>query len=350
MRTGKRNQNLSERRGRARAGSVARGAMGLATAVGVAGGMLGVFGAGTAAAAPTSLTLRYRCAFPYVGAQPVTMKIDSDIPKSAVVGRPTPKFRIDAVVPVSSDRTKVIRLAGVRSIEGTADAKALVAAPQGDLDVSLPFDVSRTNVPESGSFHVKATGAAPARTFTRPGSAKITIGDLTLRLALKDARGNPTGPGEVDAPCTLDAGQNTVVASFDITGAKTPSGSVTSGSTCTAGAGAPGAQTSGSAGSTGSTGSTTDGTTRSTTSGPSGTRAGSSSGDRTADPAKSPSGGAKGGATTDGSTTDGSTGAFTSTGATSRPDTEDLVLLAVGTLVVGTVAVAAVFRFRSRGR
>ncbi|GFE25063.1 hypothetical protein Sliba_55160 [Streptomyces nigrescens] len=348
MRTGKRNQNLSERRGTARgAGSVARGAMGLATAVGVAGGMLGVFGAGTAAAAPTSLTLRYRCAFPYVGAQPVTMKIDSDIPKSAVVGRPTPKFRIDAVVPVSSDRTKVIRLAGVRSIEGTADAKALVTAPQGDLDVSLPFDVSRTNVPESGSFHVKATGAAPARTFTRPGSAKITIGDLTLRLALKDARGNPTGPGEVDAPCTLDAGQNNVVASFGITGAKTPSGSVTSGATGTAGAGAPGAQTSGS---TGSTGSTTDGTTRSTTSGPSGTRAGSPSGDRAADPAKTPSGGAKGGATTDGSTTDGSTGAFTSTGATSRPDTEDLVLLAVGTLVVGTVAVAAVFRFRSRGR
>ncbi|WAU07311.1 hypothetical protein STRNI_005907 [Streptomyces nigrescens] len=270
------------------------------------------------------------------------MKIDSDIPKSAVVGRPTPKFRIDAVVPVSSDRTKVIRLAGVRSIEGTADAKALVTAPQGDLDVSLPFDVSRTNVPESGSFHVKATGAAPARTFTRPGSAKITIGDLTLRLALKDARGNPTGPGEVDAPCTLDAGQNNVVASFGITGAKTPSGSVTSGATGTAGAGAPGAQTSGS---TGSTGSTTDGTTRSTTSGPSGTRAGSPSGDRAADPAKTPSGGAKGGATTD-----GSTGAFTSTGATSRPDTEDLLLLAVGTLVVGTVAVAAVFRFRSRGR
>ncbi|MFJ4532689.1 DUF6801 domain-containing protein [Streptomyces nigrescens] len=321
--------------------------------------MLGVFGAGTAAAAPTSLTLRYRCAFPYVGAQPVTMKINSDIPKSAVVGRPTPKFRIDAVVPVSSDRTKVIRLAGVRSIEGTADAKALVAAPQGDLDVSVPFDVSRTNVPESGSFHVKATGAAPARTFTRPGSAKITIGDLTLRLALKDAKGNPTGPGEVDAPCTLDAGQNTVVASFDITGAKTPSGSVTSGATGTAGAGAPGAQTSGStgstgsagsAGSTGSTGSATDGTTRSTTSGPSGTRAGSPSGDRAAGPAKTPSGGAKGGATTDGSTTDGSTGAFTSTGATSRPDTEDLLLLAVGTLVVGTVAVAAVFRFRSRGR
>ncbi|WP_342456237.1 DUF6801 domain-containing protein [Streptomyces sp. G7(2002)] len=348
MRTGKRNQNLSERRGTARTGSVARGAMGLATAVGLAGGMLGVFGAGTAAAAPTSLTLRYRCAFPYVGAQPVTMKIDSDIPKSAEVGRPTPKFRIDAVVPVSSDRTKVIRLAGVRSIEGTADAKALVAAPQGDLDVSLPFDVSRTNVPESGSFHVKATGAAPARTFTRPGSAKITIGDLTLRLALKDAKGNPTGPGEVDAPCTLDAGQNTVVASFGITGAKTPSGSVTSGATGTAGAGAPGAQTSGSAGSAGSagsTGSTTDGTTRSTTSGPSGTRAGSPSGDRAADPAKTPSGGAKGGATTD-----GSTGAFTSTGATSRPDTEDLLLLAVGTLVVGTVAVAAVFRFRSRGR
>ncbi|MGY5129456.1 DUF6801 domain-containing protein [Streptomyces nigrescens] len=337
MRTGKRIQNLSEWRGTTRAGSVARGAMGLATAVGVAGGMLGVFG--PAAAAATSLTLRYTCTFPYVSAQPVTMKIDSDIPKSAAVGTPTPKFRIDALVPVSSDRTRVIRLAGVRTIEGTADAKALVAAPQGDIDVSLPFDVTRTNVPESGSFHVKATGAAPARTFTRPGNAKITIGDLTLRLALKDASGNPTGPGEFDAPCTLDAGQNTVVASFDITGAKTPSGSVTSGTTGTAGAGAPRSQTAG------RTGSTTHGATRSATSGPSGATASSPSGDRTPDPAKSPSGGAR-----DGATTDGSTGAFTSTGATSGPGTKDLVLLAVGTLVLGTIAVTTVFRFRSRGR
>jgi hypothetical protein len=287
-----------------------------------------------------SLTLKYTCTFPYVNEQPVTMKIDSDIPKSVAVGNPTPEFVIDAVVPVSSDRARVIRLAGVRTVEGTADAKALVAAPQGDTDVNLPFDVTRTNVPESGSFHVRATGAAPARTFTRPGRAKITIGDLTLHLALKNGSGTSTGPGEFDAPCTLDAGQNTVVASFDITGAKTPSGSGTSGATGTGASGTtPGSRTSG------SPGSTTDGTTRSTTSGPSGTTASSPSGDRRPDPTKSPSDGAR-----EGATTDGSTGLSAGTATTSGPDTGDLILLAVGTLVVGTLAVAAVVRFRSRGR
>ncbi|MGP3947665.1 DUF6801 domain-containing protein [Streptomyces sp. 7N604] len=237
MTTSKRIQNLRERRGLARAvvsGPVARSAFRLATAVGVAGGIVGVLGAGTAAADPVSLTLRYTCSTPWIDDLPVTVRIDTDVPKSVAVGKPTPESVVNAAVPVSASATKALGKIGVKSLAGTVNAKARVAAPEGDIDVNLPVNV-RNDIPASGSFSVKATGAAPTLTFSQPGSAKITVGDLVAHLTPKDASGDVTFPGKIDVRCQLDGGQNNVMASFHIAGTGTATGPATSGTTGTTG-------------------------------------------------------------------------------------------------------------------
>ncbi|MGP3922775.1 DUF6801 domain-containing protein [Streptomyces sp. 8N616] len=236
MTTGKQIQKL-ERRALARAvvsGPAARSALRLATAVGVAGGIVGVFGAAPAAADPVSLTLRYTCSTELIEDLPVTLKIDADIPKSAEVGKRTPKFVVKARLPVPANATKVLGKVGVKTVEGRVVAKARVAAPEGDIHVKLPVNV-KTKVPASGAFDVKATGAAPALTFKQPGSAKITVGDLVARLTPKDASGDVTFPGKMDAKCKLNDGQNNVMASFHIAGTRTATGPATSGTTGTTG-------------------------------------------------------------------------------------------------------------------
>ncbi len=295
-------QNLRAQHRTSRAvpsGPVARRAWGLAMAAGVAGASVGVFGAGPAAADPLSLKLRYTCSVLAAHDRPGTVKIDSDVPTSAAVGRPTPKFAIRAAVPVSAADAKGLRKAGIKSIQGTVEAKVRVKAPEGDTNLSVPFYVGRTSVPASGPFVVKATGAAPSRTFSRPGRAKITIGDLMAHVT---ASGVMTV--KLDVPCTLDPRQNDVVASLGIAGAGTTAGPDPSGTGGTAGT-------------------ATSGTTGS----------------------QNPSGGAKAGATTEGSA--GPSGNLATTGSRG---TTSLIALAAGGVVLGTLAVAAAFRFRARSR
>ncbi|GGW59930.1 DUF6801 domain-containing protein [Streptomyces caelestis] len=242
MRTDKKIQNLRERRASARAvlnGPVALRSLRWTTAVAVAGGIVGVPGAGTAVADPVSLTLRYTCSTPLIDDLPVTVRIDADIPESAVVGQPTPEFVVNVAVPVDSGATKMLGKIGVKTIEGMVDAKARVAAPEGDTKVTLPFSVKAV-IPVSGSFNVKATGSAPALTFTQPGTAKVTVGDLVAHLTPKDASGDVTFPGKIDARCAIAAGQKNVLASFRITGVGTTTGPSTSGTTGTTGAAASG--------------------------------------------------------------------------------------------------------------
>ncbi|MGW2415063.1 DUF6801 domain-containing protein [Streptomyces tubercidicus] len=292
-------RNLRERHRATRAvpsGPVARKALGLTMAVGVAGASVGVFGAGPAAADPLSLELRYTCSVLAVHDRPGTVKIDTDVPKSAAVGKPTPKFDIHAAVPVSAADTRGLRGAGIKTIQGTVEAKVRVTAPEGDTDLRVPFHVARTSVPASGPFLVKATGAAPKRTFSQPGRAKITIGDLVMHVTASSVM-----TVTLDVPCKLDARQNHVVASFDIAGTGTTTGPAPSGTTETA----------------------TSGTTGS----------------------RNPGEGARAGATTEGSADP--SGNLATTG--SRGITH-LIPLAAGAVVLGAMAVAAAFRFRSRSR
>ncbi|WP_324615909.1 DUF6801 domain-containing protein [Streptomyces sp. WM6372] len=213
------------------------------------GGGLGLSATGPAAADPASLTLRYTCSTGVIGSLPVTVRIDADVPESSEVGRPTPAFPINAAVPVPADAAKALAGLGVATVEGMVEAQAHVAAPEGASRVKVPVDVSAA-VPAAGSFRVEGSGSAPALTFGQAGTARITVGDLVAHLVLKDARGQVVYPGEIDARCTPDTGQNNVLASFRITGTGTvtgpDSGQATSGAQGTAGTAAtPGASPAG---------------------------------------------------------------------------------------------------------
>ncbi|MEU9761486.1 DUF6801 domain-containing protein [Streptomyces sp. NPDC047985] len=244
-----------------------------------------------------SRTLRYTCSVPMVDERRGTVKIDSDVPKSATVGMPTPKFVIRAAVPVDAADAQELRKAGIKTITGTVDAKVRVTAPGGETDLNVPFQVARTSVPASGPFQVKATGVAPTHTFTRPGGARITVGDLTAHVT---ASGGIVTL-ELDLPCRLDPGQNNEVASFDVAGAGTTTGPAPSGTADTA--------TSGTAGS------------------------------------RNPSDDARTDTTPEGSADP--SGAMAESGSRG---TRSLIPLAAGSAVLGTLAVAAAFRFRSRRR
>lgn len=185
------------------------------SAAGLVGATLAV-GAGTGAAEPASLTLSYTCPFPLIGEQAMSVEINADVPSSAVVGEPTPEFTVESVATVPATATQGLSLVGAKTIEGSGLADASVAAPEATLDVQVPVDVEKTDVPASGAFDVAATGSAPSLTFTEAGQATITVGDLLLTLTPRTADGSETGLGTFDAPCTLDAGQDATLADFEI--------------------------------------------------------------------------------------------------------------------------------------
>ncbi|QXE33339.1 hypothetical protein KQY30_02535 [Streptomyces sp. GMY02] len=289
-----------------------RTALGLVTALGAAVGVVGVVGfsgAGTAAAQPVSLSLKYTCDVPIIDDQHITGRIDANIPSSVAIGRPGKKIDIGAGTTVDADLTPWLGRIGVKTVEGTVEAKIKVAAPQGDRQVEVPLDITRTSIPASGAFDITATGSALTPAFTRPGTARITVGDIVLNVVGKKENGEALE--ELRVPCTLDAGQSNSVGSFEITG--------------------PGAGStpSGGADPTPSDGSDTNGngtTSPSTTPTASSTAGGSST-----------TGGTAGGTTT---------GSMAATGQ----DAGNLILPAAGTLVAGVAAFFVGSRLRNRRR
>ncbi|MEK2474299.1 DUF6801 domain-containing protein [Streptomyces noursei] len=187
----------------------------VATASAMASGLVGAIGAGTAAAQPLSHTFAYTCSSQLIGAQAFTAEIGSGIPDSVAVGAPSTPLAVNAVATVDASFTRWLAMAGMKTLGGTVDAGAHVAAPQDDFDLTVPFHMATTNVPASGSFKVTATAGATTRTFSHPGKGTITAGDLTLHLVASNATGSLVLKG--DAPCTLNPGQSNVVASFDVT-------------------------------------------------------------------------------------------------------------------------------------
>ncbi|MFE3740799.1 DUF6801 domain-containing protein [Streptomyces sp. NPDC059134] len=256
---------------------------------------MGVFGAGPASADPVPLKLWYTCSVG-VHDRSGTVQIDADVPKSAAVDKPTPQFSIRATVPVSAAETRGLRGAGIKALKGTVKAKVRVTAPGVGTDLGVTFHVASTNVPESGPFSVRTTGVAPKLTFGQPGRAKITVGDLLLHVT---ASGGMTV--QLDVPCKLNTGQDNVVALLDITEAKTTTGPVPPKTPDTATSGTSGSQ--------------------------------------------SPSESVEAGAGTEESA--GPSGSLATTGS---QGVAHLIPLVTGAVVLGALAAAAAFRFRSRSR
>ncbi|WP_146074960.1 DUF6801 domain-containing protein [Streptomyces sp. Ru73] len=331
----------------------------MATVAGVAaaaGGLVAGPGAGSAAAAPVSRTLNYTCSVQAVS-QRAAVTIDADVSRSAVVGKPTRRFAIHATSQVSDAGTTGLNWIGVKTVEGTVDADVRVTAGQDGARLTVPFTVPRTRVPESGPFDVKGTGTAPSRTFHHPGKAEISVGDLVLHVVPRDANGK-VNPGRTDVPCTLDPGQNPVLASFDITRAGTPSGSEPSGdnggSTGGSGGKAPAGTADPGAGAAKGGGHAEDGKARPAASGPTGSAHDADSAHGAKGSAHRGDNGAESNGTADGSTShsgDPSAGPSVSTATTADQDTKTPLLLAAGAAVAGlALLIAAAVRTRSRAR
>ncbi|GAB3161421.1 DUF6801 domain-containing protein [Amycolatopsis sp. NPDC004378] len=196
------------------AAAAAVGAVGLvATAL--------VVGAQASAADPISLTLNYHCTLPLVGSQSLKVVINTDLPTTVNTGQPTGAFDIKAVSTINADTVAGLSLIGATTIEGTATAAATVAAPSLNLPVNVPITLDKTNIPASGELNINASGKTPSLTFTQAGQAKITVGDLQLKVTPRKADGSVTGitpDGTIDAPCTQDAGQNNTLATITIAG------------------------------------------------------------------------------------------------------------------------------------
>jgi hypothetical protein len=183
-----------------------------------------------AAAAPAdagqavSLTLKYQCSYPLIGKQPLSVKIDAEIPKTFPSGEGTPKFAIQAVATVNAGATRGLRAVYGETLEGDAHATATVTSPDhpdgSPLDVGLALD--KTAIPESGEFPVNVHGNAPSLTFTKAGHGTIAVGDLVLSLSTKLKDGGESGLGPFESECTQDPGQNNVLAEFDVVGKEEP--------------------------------------------------------------------------------------------------------------------------------
>ncbi|MQY04780.1 DUF6801 domain-containing protein [Actinomadura macrotermitis] len=173
---------------------------------------------GPASADPVSLTLRYQCQFPLLGPQLVTVSMKSDVPKQAEVGSFLPPIVVDAVAQVGAKSAQGLREVGTVTLEGTAGAKATVAAPQGDVEVKVPTTLEKTELPASGGFAVNAHGKSPAIKFSKPGTAKINVGDLLLTLTPRLSDGTLSGLDTFESECTVEPGQDPTLATVQIGG------------------------------------------------------------------------------------------------------------------------------------
>ncbi|MEU2380127.1 DUF6801 domain-containing protein [Streptomyces misionensis] len=317
----------------------------LMLACAAAGSAIGGLGAGAAAADPASLTQQYTCALPYVGDRGVTFRLNSAVPGNVLAGKPSPAFPIVADAPVSPSDTTWLRRFGFSSIEGTVVAKVAVRALGVDIKRDVTFAVPRTSVPASGSLDAKGTGTAPQLVFKEPGIAKITTTQLILHIVPRDANGNVVSPpGSFSAPCTLNHGENDVVATVRIAAPGRPTGPGKPGGT--GGSGTGSTAPSGTAGPIPKPGDSSGATTTGGTDGTGGASPSASRpGGQSATPAPSDSG-----------ATSLSPAANTSAGhshatATSGPwSARNLLLLSAGLLLVAAGAGTAFLRLRARRR
>ncbi|MFL6145633.1 MAG: DUF6801 domain-containing protein [Labedaea sp.] len=193
------------------------------TAAGTAGIVVAglLVGSGNSFAEPRTLVLQYNCTFPLIGPQNVTVTISADIPTTVQAGTPTEPFVVNAVADSGPNATAGLVLVGATTIEGFADTGTHLTGPGVDLDLTVPATIPVQPVPPQGqSLILNAQGTSPAVTFPQAGTAQINIGALSLRaLHPRNASGGDTGLGVFDAPCTQAPGQNTLLATIQVTSA-----------------------------------------------------------------------------------------------------------------------------------
>lgn len=180
------------------------------------GGLL--FAAAPAASAiNVSLTLNYTCPFPLLGYQPVQVTVAAQIPDALIAGHAAAiPFTADVTVPASS--TKGLAFMNTSTISGSARASATLKDGSLTLPLGLNLQIPSTPVPGSGSFVVHASGQSPAFTLP-PGAVTIDVGSFVTALTPVQTQNGttlPTAVGTFQSRCTVDPGQNTTLATFQV--------------------------------------------------------------------------------------------------------------------------------------
>lgn len=196
-------------------------------------------GSATTAQASFQKTLVYSCTYPYVGVQPLKVDVDVDLPAVSPAGSVTPQVRVNAVATALGDTGSALDLIGVKSIEGKANAKATLLAPNvAALPIAIGMNVAKQSAVGSVANGVvlNATGSTPGLLFKNEGVASVTLDSLALNLTARKADGTVTiflansvptdsdaNPETFDVPCTLQPGQSKTLAAVTVgTGAPQP--------------------------------------------------------------------------------------------------------------------------------
>ncbi|MEU0793701.1 DUF6801 domain-containing protein [Amycolatopsis sp. NPDC005961] len=192
------------------------------------------------ASTPVTKKLGYTCPFPLIGLQKLDVEIKASFEVPSAPGGTFTTSDLAVTVTVPDKSTRGLALVGAASIEGTASAGVTLANGALTLPLALPLTVAKTAVPSSGAFTTRATGSVPPVRLPNAGKTTLTIGDFSTRLTPKKADGSFTGLGSFTSDCTLDAGQDPVLLSFDLGGTQQYSYGVTGSTTLRAlGATAP---------------------------------------------------------------------------------------------------------------
>ncbi|MBJ7470836.1 MAG: hypothetical protein JHD16_06015, partial [Solirubrobacteraceae bacterium] len=152
--------------------------------------------AGTATPAQAvSRTLNYQCKYPILGTEPMSIKIDIDLPEQWPRGVDTPPFAISVIATAGGDTVPGLALIDdLTSIEGTALASTTVLLPEGgSLKVNVPITVDRyvlpTPVPDP--LVLTASGQTPSVMFDEYGKPEIALDKIALNLVVRDSLGDP---------------------------------------------------------------------------------------------------------------------------------------------------------------
>ncbi len=207
----------------------------------------GVVGAPSAHAAQTA-QINYKCKFPLIGTQPLTLNLSFDFPERWTVGDPTDGFAVSATALYGGTTAQGLGLIeGLHTIGGVTEAqkpgkgtaaRMRVALSDGSaLQVRVPINIEPYTIAPPVPDPLVLNGAAttPSITVDVPGEATFSITELILNLYGHYADGTPveglTTPatdidrapytdidgdvGTYNVPCKLDpAGQSLQVAAL----------------------------------------------------------------------------------------------------------------------------------------
>ncbi|WP_326595787.1 DUF6801 domain-containing protein [Streptomyces sp. NBC_01803] len=174
--------------------------------------------AGAAHAEPVSRSLPYLCTMPLVGARPATAVFEVDVPTGIVTGEPV-TIGVDGELTLDATTSQAMRIVNAVTLEGSAVAHLTVEAPEGSLPLDVPLTLPSADVPPGPPYVptvIPIDGGSAEVIFTEPGPASLIAGSLTLTLTPRQADWSLTGLGTFQSECALQAGQDNVLATFEI--------------------------------------------------------------------------------------------------------------------------------------